>query len=67
MALILGAPGCRVLLCFLSCPAFLCGQVHVAFITCGEGRPRMSLRAGYWLWLIMKENLSCELFPGGVI
>ena len=37
MALILGAAGSGVLLCFLPCPAFLCGQVHVAFITCGPG------------------------------
>lgn len=40
VALILGSPGCKVLLCFLPCPAFLCGQVHVAFITCGQGEAK---------------------------
>lgn len=45
MALILGAPGCGVLLCFLPCPAFLCGQVHVAFTTCGEGEAKNVLES----------------------
>ena len=40
VALILGAPGCGVLLCFLPCPAFLWGQVHVAFITHGQGEAK---------------------------
>ena len=43
VALILGAPGYEVLLCFLTCPAFLCGQVHVAFITCGKGEAKSVL------------------------
>lgn len=62
MALILGAAGYGVLLCFLPCPAFLCGQVHVA-----QERPVVSLRTGYWVWLIVKRNVSWELFPRGVI
>lgn len=37
VALNLGAAGSGVLLCFLPCPAFLCCQVHVAFITHGPG------------------------------
>lgn len=45
MALILGAPEYEVLLCFLPCPPFLYGQVHVAFITCGKGEAKNVLES----------------------
>lgn len=45
MALIRGAPGCEVLLCFFPCPAFLYGQVHVAFIMCGKGEAKNVLES----------------------
>lgn len=43
--LILGAPGRVVLLCFLPCPIFLCGQVHVAFIKCDQGEAKNVLES----------------------
>lgn len=43
--LTLGTPGCKFLLRFLPCPTFLCGQVHVAFITCVQGKARNVLES----------------------
>lgn len=45
MALILRAPRYGVLPCFLLCPVFLCGQVHMAFIVGDQGKARTVLES----------------------
>lgn len=45
MALIPRAPRHGVLLCFLLCPVFLCGQVYVAFIVGEQGKARTVLES----------------------
>lgn len=46
--LILGAPGCGVLLCFLPCPDFCVAKYTWLSSHVTKERPRMSSRAGYW-------------------
>lgn len=45
MASILRAPRHGVLLCFLLCPVFLCGQVYMAFIVGEQGKARTVLES----------------------
>ena len=63
LALILGAPGCGVLLCFPPCPAFLCGQVHVAFITCDQGEARNVLESELLTVVNNKRKFLLQAVP----
>lgn len=45
MALILRAPWYGVLPCFLLCPVFLCGQVHMAFLVGDQWKARTVLES----------------------